>query len=214
MGRRATARTGTQGDAPVAGREVFLDRIRGLAMLLMLLDHVLVLWLDVQPGEDLRWWLRRSVTRFSMPLFMLVSGYLFGRTSRRRMFEVAAAALVVNVVLALFWPSFLLPEILAVWVFLLPVRKFLLRFPVEAGALGVLQAMYLPVRWPGYEPGVVLLFLALGRIWSDRADRRTGVLGSAGDRLPVWLGCLGRHPLGVYVVHLLALAVTARFLIP
>jgi hypothetical protein len=200
--------------APAEHRERFLDRLRGLAMLLMLLDHGLLLWLELQPGEDLRGWLRRSVTRFSMPLFMLVSGYLLERTSRRRMFEVAGVALVLNGALVVLWPAFLLPEILAVWVFLLPIRGFLLRFPVEAAALGVLQAMYLPVRWPGYEPGVVLLFLALGRIWSTRPDRHRETLVPIGERIPSWVGRLGRRPLGVYAAHLLALAVAARLLVP
>ena len=144
-----------------------------------------------------------------MPLFMLVSGFLLERVSRRRILEVVVAAAVVNVSLFLFWPSFRLPEILAVWVFLLPVRRFLVRHPVEAAALGLLQAMYLPVRWPGYEPGIVLVLLALGRIWSGRSDRESGLLARVGQVLPAWFAGIGRRPLLCYVGHLLPLALIA-----
>ena len=196
--------TGVSGRSRV--RIPALDGLRGIAILLMVFDHLLLLSLEMMPGTDLREFARRSVTRFAMPLFMIVSGFLLDQVSRRRMGQVVLAAGMVNLTLWLLWPSFALPEILAVWAFLLPVRAFLVRHPVEAAALGLLQAMYLPVHWPGYEPGIVLVFLALGRLWATRPGREDGLLSQIGTRVPGWVAALGRRPLLLYVGHLLPLA--------
>lgn len=183
-------------------RLTVLDRLRGLAVLLMLLDHGLFLSMTLHPGGDLRSDLRSTVTRFSMPLFMVVSGFLLERTSRRRAVTVLFAALLVSVVLLVCWPEFAQPEILTLWVLLFPLRSLFLRFPLETVVLGVLQVLHLPVGWPGYEPGLVAVFLAVGVLARDRVE----VLSRPARLLPRWLEVVGRHSLGVYVFHLVLLA--------
>lgn len=71
-----------------AARLVGLDRLRGLAVLLMVADHVLV---AVDPSSLARF----TITRLSLPLFCLVAGSLAVRARRRRLLPVAVAGVVV-----------------------------------------------------------------------------------------------------------------------
>ena len=184
------------------GRLGFLDRLRGLAVLLMFLDHGLLLWLTLDPGQDLRGDLRATVTRFSMPLFMVVSGFFLERTSRRRARMIALVAAGLAPILWFTWPEFSQPEILALWVLGFSLRTVLERFPLETIVLGVLQILHLPVGWPGYEPGLVAVFLAVGVL----ARHRPESLERLGRPLPGWFAWFGRRSLLLYCGHLLVIA--------
>lgn len=186
-----------------SGRLVFLDRVRGLASLLMVLDHALVLSLTLDPGDGLRTDLRSTLTRLSMPLFMVVSGFLLSGSSRRRVLEVAGTAVVLAPMLYVSWAEFAQPEILALWLLLVPLRSLLERYPLELLFAGVLQILHLPVGWPGFEPGLILVFLALGVLARDR-PRSLEMLGRA---LPGWFALVGRYPLTVYAGHLALFAI-------
>ncbi len=64
--------------------------------------------------------------------------------------------------------------------------------------LGLISALYVPVGWHGYEPGLVLAWFCLGLL----ARLEWFALG---DRLPVQLERVGRRPLIWYVGHLVVL---------
>lgn len=80
---------------PPATRNAALDTLRGLAILLMIVDHVAWLYFDqpIQPTSI------RFVTRLSMPLFCVLTGYFALRSSDTnwaRLGQVLLAAIVVN----------------------------------------------------------------------------------------------------------------------
>jgi uncharacterized membrane protein len=198
-------------------RDASLDRLRGLAIFLMIIDHILVVYLFCWSWDSWAEWVRRTLTRFAMPLFMLVSGLLIarkGRPSLRRIPQVAFAALVLN---QIFWNlpelGFGAPEILATWLICLALYPLWVRFPIEMAVLGILQFVNWPITaswWLGYQPGEVLAFLALGALLARRED--SAVL-RAGHHLPRWLEPMGRWPLTWYTVHLLVLAVAGVLLL-
>lgn len=166
----------------------FLDLLRGLAIVLMALDHAVVVfgW-----PEELR-----HLTRPALPAFMVVSGYLFTRVGPRY-FDVVLAALVTWPVvqyLGLVWI-----HILLVYALVVPGLALPLGLRVVVGSLGLLQAMTWPLGWGGYEPGYVFAFLVLGNL-----------LAYTGIRWPEvrfrLLEVVGQWPLSVYVGHLVALA--------
>ncbi len=179
-----------------------LDRLRGLAIVLMVLDHALV----VGAPHSL---LRLTVTRLSLPLFMIVSGLLIrlgGQYRWLRTLELAAAAGMCAVILTLCWPTFGTPEILAVYLLVaVPCRRLIQRAPLAGAVLGYVQAWYWPLHWSGYQPGLVLLFLCVGSL----CVRDVGELGQWGARCPAWLEPIGRRPLAWYVGHLCVLAAIA-----
>lgn len=184
----------------VTKRFSILDCWRGLAVVLMVLDHVLaVLGAPVVT--------RLLVTRLSLPLFCATSGALHliaGPRSPRRSLQLLGVALletVLNLVLGLGVPGPVTLMLVMGWVgrALRPERHGLVLVVV-----GVLQAVYLPVPWTGYQPGLVLAWWSLGAL---------GVLAEV-DQVtrftrwcPRWLEAVGRRPLGWYVGHLLVLAV-------
>lgn len=177
-----------------------VDRARGLAVLLMLLDHALVL-VQFRAHELVQWAyaLRMTVTRASLPLFCLCTGVLLHfRRSSRRLLDVALVALVLNVALDVVPIGIGSPEILGVWSLVMLGSVWLLRWPVPVVVLGVLQATIWQVGWAGYEPGLVAAFVAVGVLAGRPA------LAWA-DALPAWVGAVGSRPLRWYVGHLVVL---------
>lgn len=77
-----------------------LDALRGLAILLMMVDHTAAFWLDmpIEIGG------LRFATRLSMPLFCVLLGYFLdvsGDLRPKRYLQILIAALAVN---AVYWP--------------------------------------------------------------------------------------------------------------
>ena len=184
--------------APTASRSARhagLDRLRGLAVLLMVLDHVLLL--SGYSGE-----LRESVTRLAMPMFFVIAGHLFRRLSRRT--------------LVIAWAGFLLPVAVGwiddpnvlIW-YALGCCYLTLARKVGRWALWAIVALALtqfangmgtvPVGVLTYEPIGLLALLCVGQLLPRRAF-------DAGARLPSGLSYVGRWPLTVYVGHVLVLA--------
>jgi surface polysaccharide O-acyltransferase-like enzyme len=193
-------------ETPARGRDQALDRLRGLAIVLMIIDHALVVVMANWYWANWEDWTRTTLTRVAMPLFMVVSGLLIarkGRPSLRRIPQVVFAAIVLNEVFYQVNAGFTYPEILAIYILLLPLYPLFVRYPIEVAALGILQFANLPItwdQWQGYQPGEVLAFLALGSLLNRHPN--SPVL-KAGTYLPRWLGFFGRHPLVIYTAHLL-----------
>lgn len=173
-----------------------LDRLRGLAVLLMVADHALLVG-----GAPNVW--RLGPTRAALPLFCLIAGALSGSLSARRVERLAhvgssgAVAVVLWVWLGLAQLDVLL--LLAAGLVVVAV------VPARWRWLTMAVAIVQPFTWPdglaGYELGTVVALLLVGvEVGRDRLDW-------IGGRLPGWLSWCGRWPLSVYVGHLALLAV-------
>lgn len=187
------------------GRLTGLDAARGLAVALMVIDHVCLLLLerfDVHgiPGAALRL-VRMGPCRASMPLFVVIAGVLVAErnTTTRRQVQLAAASVTVFFV-GLWYPW---PDILAVLGPALCAASLIRRRPIAIGALGVVQVFTWPLPLPMYQPGAVVALLALGMLCA-----RTGSdaeLNALGDRLPDVFRSIGKRSLTWYVAHLVTL---------
>ena len=185
-----------------ATRFVGLDRLRGLAIMCMVVDHVCLL-AGVYP-------LRVTVGRLALPLFMIVGGSLVRELTWRH-----GGVLVVGLVLPVAVPWIDAPNILVLYVLgaalvsafgtgerMRPGSRF--RPAAGVWVLLVLAVGALANGWgdqpgTGYPWAAVVALMALGAL----AGRRQ--LAGVGDRLPHWLAWPGRHPLSLYVGHLLVL---------
>ena len=204
--------------APDAGsltaRDVFLDQLRGLAVVLMIIDHVLAvgtaavlargLPVSIVVIDDARFF-RLTITRLALPLFMVVSGYLLAdrdRPSRRRQGQLLAAAVVAQILFAPL-PGLSDVDVLVV-VFVVQLAWPVLRAsPVVFAALGMVAAVNvatLPFGWTGYSPALVAALMCLGALAARTKDR--GAERARRMPLPKWLAAVGRRPLTAYVGHL------------
>lgn len=189
-----------------ARRDHTIDALRGAAIILMIVDHALGFAQTTALAEQWMHTVRITVTRLSMPAFMLCSGMLLARhqISRRRWCEVATAAVVVNLAAVAAGMSAFVPDILALWCVVMVVAGPIRRMPVAMAVLGLLQTLYWPIPIHNFQPGWVMAFVALGVLAERGQDRR--MLQALGDRLPSWTEPMGRHPLGWYLGHLAVLA--------
>jgi len=202
----------TSNEAPE--RDNRIDRLRGLAVVLMVVDHLLVAATAVMVERPTLMTLGRLtlvdclrlLTRPSLPLFAVCSGVLLSRrssTSVRRLAQIGVAAAVSQV---MFTPIAGMPDIDVLVVFLAAILMWPLArgHLVETIVLGIVAATNLP-PFPhgltGYSVGLVLAFMAVGA-----AVARSGpedALGAA-RRLPSGFGRLGRRPITAYLIHLFA----------
>ena len=170
-----------------------LDVARGLAVLLMVLDHI---WLA--RAFPCAWLIRKVITRAALPIFMMVSGYLWavrGWSWRRGTLLVLAAMLSVRLAAGAGLP---MPDILTIFAVVQAMAALAVRWPIPLAAAGLLQSSEWRIGWPNYEPGVVLCFCCLGVLLA-----KMGELPTLRCR---WLEWIGRHPLTWYLGHLAALA--------
>lgn len=179
-----------QAASPVLPRAAGLDRLRGLAVLLMLVDHVLLLTASGQP-------VRLSLGRVAMPLFAVLVGSCVGRL-RWRHARVAGYGLL----LPLGVPWIDSPNIL-VWLMAGAALVVLLRscrVPVwllPAVALTAAANGYWLDGGGGFAPVMVVGLVGLGAVVS------VSVLDAWGRLLPrAGLEFVGRHALGWYIGHL------------
>lgn len=104
------------------GRSLGMDMFRGTAILLMIVDHVFGIWFDHSISHSPI----RMLTRLSMPMFMVLAGYLLARSEGRirpqRWMEIAFSAVAVN---ALVFPYFQRIDILGSFLVVLIMTHFL-----------------------------------------------------------------------------------------
>lgn len=191
------------GQAPAldTGRDHRLDAIRGLAIVVMVLDHVLV---QAVPGH----WLRYTLTRASLPLFALVAGHLWRPGWRWRYAVVWLAAIPASIAGSLV--NIAQPDVLVVilvgYVIVWAVHEFPAHWVllVAVVSLAIAETGW---QWDlaGYDPRWVGGLMLLGRV-VDIAP-----LGEHLQRVRP-LVVVGQWPLTVYVGHLVALVVAAWFL--
>lgn len=176
-------------------RDVGLDRLRGLAVVLMVVDHV------AKTLPDNPEWLTLTVTRLSLPLFMVTLGVLLAGRSHpiqpERFLQLGVAGVVTSFVFSALGRG--TPDVLLVIALTVPLWDSCKRWPEVVACLGVVQFAALPIPWTGYQPGLLVTLICLGVLASRE---RWSALG---DRLPSWVAGVGRWPLTIYVVHVLAL---------
>ena len=183
--------------SPLSRRSAGLDALRGVAVALMVLDHLLLWFLPA--GQPVR----ETLTRASMPLFALLAGHLARRVSWR-LALVFGWGLVLSVVAP--WagnPNILLQlgvGLVLLWAVRLPglpAAPLLLAgaaWPLLLGANG-----YLPAPGAAYPLAAVVGLVFLGAL-----APRPSLAFLEGLRLPL-LARVGRCPLTVYVGHVLLL---------
>ena len=173
-----------------------IDRLRGLAIVLMIGDHLAIFTL-----QD---WYRVSLGRVAMPLFFILSGYLVTRFTRRHAL-VGVAGLLLP--FAASWVDS--PNVL-VWycagAFILSQR--FVRHPLTLAAIALLGLLlgangYAHLFLSGYNPWCLLAIMALGALLREIGPGLE--LWQPAARLPRWLGMLGRYPLSWYLGHVLFL---------
>lgn len=181
-----------------------LDRLRGFAIALMVLDHVLA----ASGGGML---FRLTLTRLSLPIFLFVAGSLGASRLLRRpsfaawysgRFWVVLLAAAASSVLVSGLP-FMAPVDVLVPIFLsisaYPIlMKSGLRLDLWIAACFVAVATF-PFLWPGYHPAHVLgLYLLGSRLPPDLLDH-------FGLAIPRLFASVGRAPLRWYLGHLVVL---------
>jgi uncharacterized membrane protein len=181
-----------------SSRSAGLDRLRGLAVALMLVDHVLLL----SSAPD---WTRLNVTRLAMPLFFVIGGHLVRRFAWARWAGVLLAGFAVEAFAPWSGAGVLLLCFVVGAVYVVScrgrARTALLCVPVVASL--VLYANGLaPAGGGQYAPVALVGFMCAGALLSRSRFE-------AGARLPAVLGLLGRYPLSLYVGHLLVFQAVA-----
>lgn len=181
--------------------------MRGLAIVLMIVDHVLSALESTGLSNSLVEYSRLTFTRFSMPLFMIASGAVWGLYGLRfkRWAQVVLWAVLVNALTRLLWPDFNFPEILMVWALIAICWRLVVRFPIITMIIGYTQTTYWQISWQGFQPGELVIFLAAGVILS-----RVPIDGLWRERHTLKflepLSFIGRYPLMIYGGHLTILA--------
>lgn len=181
--------------------------MRGLAILIMIIDHALSALESTGMSNALVEYSRLTFTRFSMPLFMIASGAIWGRYGLRftRWVQVVVWAVLINAMTRLLWPDFNFPEILLVWSAIAICWRLVVRFPIIIMIIGYTQTTYWQISWQGFQPGELAIFLGAGVLLARAPldglwrERRTAKLLEP-------LSFIGRYPLMIYGGHLALLA--------
>ncbi len=183
-------------------RVASLDRLRGLAVVLMVLDHVIVVGTDHFGIDAMP--VRMTVTRLAMPLFAVVASMVWhGRPSRSTVGWLSLCVVVewsVNDLVGVANPGPV--TVLVLVMFAVTQLPMLMRWPAVTFVAGMISALYWPGPWPGYDPGLILAYWCLPHL--GPAVRREA--DAIGGGLPGFVGAIGRRAPLWYVGHLLVLA--------
>jgi uncharacterized membrane protein len=173
-------------------RAVELDRLRGLAIACMVVDHVALV---VGGLGGVRW----TVGRLALPIFFVLGGHLARRLSPRHLVIAGVGLLLPAVVPWIDSPNVLL--LYAVGAALVVIGR-LGRLSRVLMLVVLLTAMANGVggrAGTGYPPAALWALMLVG------IDVPRAWLVQLGGRLPRWLAGPGSWPVSVYVGHLLAL---------
>ncbi len=189
------------------GRIFIIDAIRGLAIALMVLDHSLFAIETIGIANVVVEYSRLSITRFSMPLFMIASGIIWALYGLRirRWFQVFVLAVILNFATRILWADFNYPEILLVWTMLAIGSRLIVRFPITVMIIGYTQFIFWPIPWSGFQPGELAIFLGVG-VLVARAPLEKAWKHMRFKSLISALSFLGRYPLSIYSGHLILLS--------
>lgn len=181
-------------------RNVRIDKLRGLAILLMILDHVLCV---IDP-ENLA---RYTLTRAALPIFMLISGYLLAnRNPSLKRYAQLVAASFCSLLIVQHIPGMAKVDVLFVIAIVLAVWPIARRVPITALCIGAVQSQTFGL-WDGYEPGYLLALLCTGQLLFQTRSRNDYLIASHVCRfMPRAIEILGRYPLSAYLAHLLIIA--------
>ena len=187
-------------------RLLILDAMRGLAIVIMIIDHLLASLESLGIESNFVEYSRLSATRFSMPLFMIASGIAWRLYGLRftRWTQVVVWALVINLLTRALWPDFNFPEILAIWAALAIAWKLFTRFPIITIIIGYTQATYWQIPWQGFQPGELAIFLGIGALLS-RSSLDSLWREPRTSKLVKPLSVVGRYPLTIYGSHLIVI---------
>lgn len=169
-----------------------IDNLRGLAIALMILDHLLIVF--VNPSSPIR----MTITRLAMPIFFVLAGHLCKRLSWRLLLIG-----VVGVLLPTYVSFIDNPNVLLWYALFAPAIVFLRKYPAALIGIVVFSltavANYMQGSFAGtYYPPALFAFMALGAMMT-----RSLVVDFA--RYIPKIPFLGMYPLTIYVVHLLIL---------
>lgn len=183
-----------------------LDGLRGLAIVLMLVDHVLAV-IIVHGGPIWLNDIRLSLTRLAMPLFMILVGWLLdhkGGYSLKWLLKVFWVGIAATIMMSLMdLPS---PDILIILGFVI-LFFYSSRNPLAMIVLGLIQAVNIPLNWSGYQPGFILTFVAIGvLVHRYQVPEWESLCSFAGKRLGFLEG-IGRHPVAWYLGHIAILLI-------
>jgi len=186
-------------------RKPELDTLRGLAILLMVADH-LFLFADAPA-------LWRAVTRPAFPLFFLVSGLLFrerGRgPSRLRLVQIGLAGVLTSMLLANHGAArFGFPDICVIWLMAYGIwwsvgRRAPLATLVLVPVLWFVEPWLFGPVWTNHPLASGVLWMTVGGFVHVPNRCRVRVLA--------WVG---RYPLAWYLTHLWLLVGLDRFRVP
>lgn len=181
-------------------RLVGIDRLRGLAVLLMVIDHLLIV-----VGQESSIY-RFTVTRLAMPLFFVVAGALVSRIDVPRLLLVATCGALLPILVP--WteqPNVLVQYVMGVLLLGLCWFSRPAVVLVLVLLLGAIANRY-TANLHGYDwaalPALVLAGWLAGRETVDRIGRPLSFLFEG----------LGRYPLSIYFGHLLLLRVWELYL--
>jgi len=181
----------------------------------MIFDHVAAVLIESEVvrggGASVLWFLRYTVGRAALPLFMLVSGRLLAIHARslRSVGRVFLVALGCSWVIWRTGLPLALPEILTLWCMVVVLGPAARRWPVWVAALGFVQSYAWRIVWPTYQPGALLVLLCLGILSGDRLgvmSAARSMWGRRWSRVPGFVVAIGRAPLRWYGGHVLVLA--------
>jgi len=188
-------------------RDINLDFFRGSAIILMIIDHTLVFFTSIKFYNSFFDIIRETLTRYSMPLFMIISGLLLAKhgISIKRWLQVFLLSVFLNIIIYFYWKNFNFPEILLIWSFITIFSKILIKFPIFILISGLIQYQYFPINYQAYQPGIIVLFLSIGIISSNRILHGELLDNFVNLKIFKPIVLIGKYPLSIYFIHIIFL---------
>jgi len=197
----------TKRDTMENKRDINLDFFRGSAIILMIIDHILVFFTSIKFYNSLFDIIRETLTRYSMPLFMIISGLLLAKygISIKRWLQVFLLSIFLNIIVYFYWKDFNFPEILLIWSLITIFSKIIIKFPIFILISGLIQYQYFPINYQAYQPGIIVLFLSIGIISSNRILHGEFLDNFVNLKIFKPIVSIGKYPLSIYFIHIIFL---------